>query len=107
MSSPVLQLSMKTSIKNDPWVLWLFYDLGAVAQLGERLVRNEEASGSIPLSSTTLHPAGFGCQATKGTDAWNRILGVGVSPEALAEGDWCSCHAITRGQIDRTSIESH
>ena len=25
---------------------------GAVAQLGERLVRNEEASGSIPLSST-------------------------------------------------------
>jgi hypothetical protein len=27
---------------------------GAVAQLGERLVRNEEASGSIPLSSTKL-----------------------------------------------------
>ncbi len=26
--------------------------MGAVAQLGERLVRNEEASGSIPLSST-------------------------------------------------------
>lgn len=25
---------------------------GAVAQLGERLVRNEKASGSIPLSST-------------------------------------------------------
>ncbi len=29
---------------------WL--NLGAVAQLGERLVRNEEVSGSIPLSST-------------------------------------------------------
>jgi hypothetical protein len=29
-------------------VLWC----GAVAQLGERLVRNEEVSGSIPLSST-------------------------------------------------------
>ena len=27
-------------------------DFGAVAQLGERLVRNEEVSGSIPLSST-------------------------------------------------------
>ena len=27
-------------------------DCGAVAQLGERLVRNEEVSGSIPLSST-------------------------------------------------------
>ena len=30
----------------------LFFLCGAVAQLGERLVRNEEASGSIPLSST-------------------------------------------------------
>ena len=32
---------------------------GAVAQLGERLVRNEEVRGSIPLSSTTVplhHP---------------------------------------------------
>jgi hypothetical protein len=27
---------------------------GAVAQLGERLVRNEEVSGSIPLGSTIL-----------------------------------------------------
>jgi hypothetical protein len=27
---------------------------GAVAQLGERLVRNEEVSGSIPLSSTNI-----------------------------------------------------
>jgi hypothetical protein len=27
---------------------------GAVAQLGERLVRNEEVSGSIPLGSTSL-----------------------------------------------------
>ena len=26
--------------------------IGAVAQLGERLVRNEEAGGSTPLSST-------------------------------------------------------
>ena len=31
-----------------PNVVWW----GAVAQLGERLVRNEEVSGSIPLSST-------------------------------------------------------
>ena len=29
---------------------------GAVAQLGERLVRNEEVSGSIPLSSTKSTP---------------------------------------------------
>jgi hypothetical protein len=30
----------------------LFPPCGAIAQLGERLVRNEEVSGSIPLSST-------------------------------------------------------
>ena len=29
---------------------------GAVAQLGERVVRNDEVSGSIPLSSTTIPP---------------------------------------------------
>jgi hypothetical protein len=32
----------------------LYKVCGAVAQLGERLVRNEEASGSIPLSSTNF-----------------------------------------------------
>ena len=31
---------------------WQDLSLGAVAQLGERLVRNEEAVGSIPISST-------------------------------------------------------
>ena len=39
---------------------------GAVAQLGERLVRNEEVSGSIPLGSTSLRPhsGGSGWQAS-------------------------------------------
>jgi hypothetical protein len=32
----------------------LVSDLGAVAQLGERVVRNDEVRGSIPLGSTTL-----------------------------------------------------
>ena len=32
---------------------------GQLGQLGERLVRNEEVSGSIPLSSTTLRPYGL------------------------------------------------
>ena len=31
-----------------------FLQRGPVAQLGERLVRNEEASGSIPLRSTNF-----------------------------------------------------
>ena len=33
---------------------------GAVAQLGERLVRNEEVRGSNPLSSTNLQITDFG-----------------------------------------------
>lgn len=37
--------------------------LGAVAQLGERLVRNEQASGSIPLSSTRFLKKGRTMQA--------------------------------------------
>ena len=34
----------------------VFVGDGAIAQLGERLVRNEEVSGSIPLGSTTPDP---------------------------------------------------
>jgi putative endonuclease len=34
--------------------------IGAVAQLGERLVRNEEAVGSIPISSTLKNVRGIG-----------------------------------------------
>src|SRR6478752_8152370 len=37
--------------------------LGAIAQLGERLVRNEEVGGSIPPGSTTRLRQGFGGQA--------------------------------------------
>ena len=38
--------------QNDP-SLWSVTGCGAVAQQGERLVRNEEVRGSIPLGSTT------------------------------------------------------
>ena len=43
--------------------------LGAVAQLGERLVRNEEVRGSIPLGSTSLRRFA----ATTGKPAFSRI----------------------------------
>jgi hypothetical protein len=36
---------------------------GGVAQLGERLVCNQEAIGSIPFTSTSLRPKGEGCPA--------------------------------------------
>jgi hypothetical protein len=40
---------------------------GAVAQLGERLVRNEEVSGSIPLSSTNeSNMYGLGSESSGG-----------------------------------------
>ena len=44
---------------------------GAVAQLGERLVRNEEVSGSIPLSSTKKQHLGstYG-RVRKGETLW-------------------------------------
>ncbi len=38
---------------------------GAVAQLIERLVRNEEVAGLSPVCSTSLRPAGYGWQASR------------------------------------------
>ncbi len=51
---------------------------GAVAQLGERLVRNEEVRGSIPLGSTILHIAALG---KPGFPAWtaDRRLPPGIT----------------------------
>ena len=40
-----LDFAVKLGHQARPWC-------GAVAQLGERVVRNDEVSGSIPLSST-------------------------------------------------------
>src|SRR3954451_12135102 len=51
--------------------------LGAIAQLGERLVRNEEVGGSIPPGSTTRLRQGFGEQGPRKR----------VSAEALAKAD--------------------
>ncbi len=42
----------------------------------------QEVVGSIPIGSTTLRPTGFGWLATR-----KRILGEGVSSEALAQED--------------------
>ena len=42
---------------------WLQLPHGGVAQLGERLVCNQEAIGSIPFTSTSLRPKGEGCPA--------------------------------------------
>ncbi len=53
-NAPVVWLASQGGLTSGP-VPSIFRRLhgGAVAQLGERLVRNEEVRGSIPLSSTT------------------------------------------------------
>jgi hypothetical protein len=51
---------------------------GAVAQLGERIVRNDEAVGSIPTSSTNLSIT-YGKPATQ-------VLSQSVSKNPLAAG---------------------
>jgi hypothetical protein len=63
---------------------WLHFG-GAVAQLGERLVRNEEVRGSTPLGSTTRNsqycrPANAG---TRKHHLWNMDPATGA-PRALA-----------------------
>src|ERR1700730_3012186 len=60
---------------------------GAIAQLGERVVRNDEVGGSIPPGSTTLRPSGF---------AWrSRVIAEGrsvVPGEALLGVDGLQLH---------------
>jgi hypothetical protein len=51
---------------------------GAVAQLGERLVRNEEATGSIPVSSTNLLSKLQHSSLT--SRLRNRAIPIGVEP---------------------------
>ena len=46
---------------------------GAVAQLGERLVRNEEATGSIPVSST-MFPTTYVVRFRKSFSTWRFLL---------------------------------
>ena len=70
------------------WTLHQFVESGAVAQLVERVVRNDEVRGSIPLSSTTTpgrlvhddrsHPRSRLCAAAGGADRSIRSLDVAL-----------------------------
>jgi hypothetical protein len=53
---------------------------GAVAQLGERLVCNQEATGSIPVSSTKAMPLWFRALAL--------VLGLGFFTRGLRGGEF-------------------
>ena len=57
---------------------------GAVAQLGERLVRNEEVSGSIPLSSTIEEMT----STSLGLPLDNKVLAVPIMGEEAGVVQW-------------------
>ena len=63
--------------------------VGAVAQLGERLVRNEEVSGSIPLSSTIEEMTCGNCGSTSlGLPLDNNVLAVPIMGEEAGVVQW-------------------
>src|SRR5438552_10993053 len=62
---------------------------GAIAQLGERVVRNDEVGGSIPPGSTTLRPSGYawrsraepeGRGVVSGEARWAKTDGISKQP---------------------------
>ena len=63
---------------------------GAIAQLGERVVRNDEVGGSIPPGSTTLRPAGYAWRSHAVPEERSVVPGVallgedGLSDDRLA-----------------------
>src|SRR5438445_13869714 len=49
---------------------------GAIAQLGERVVRNDEVGGSIPPGSTTLRPSGYAWRSHAEPEGRSVVSGV-------------------------------
>jgi hypothetical protein len=49
---------------------------GAIAQLGERVVRNDEVGGSIPPGSTTLRPLGYAWRSRAEPEGRSVVPGV-------------------------------
>src|SRR6266403_656045 len=58
--------------------------VGAIAQLGERVVRNDEVGGSIPPGSTTLRPSGYAWRSHAGVRRAKR----GARRSLLAKTGW-------------------
>ena len=57
---------------------------GAIAQLGERVVRNDEVGGSIPPGSTTLRPSGYAWRSHEELDGRSVVSG----EARRAKTDW-------------------
>jgi hypothetical protein len=54
---------------------------GAIAQLGERVVRNDEVGGSIPPGSTTLRPSGYAWRSRAEPEGRSVVPGVALLGE--------------------------
>ena len=54
---------------------------GAIAQLGERVVRNDEVGGSIPPGSTTLRPSGYAWRSRAMPEERSVVPGVALLGE--------------------------
>src|SRR6266700_850583 len=88
---------MTPTLESRPMAHFRAFDgpLGAIAQLGERLVRNEEVGGSIPPGSTSLRRSA----ATAGKPAFvrRRFNGRAVAKRLrLADPPWNDDHRSTR-----------
>src|SRR3954453_3236290 len=49
---------------------------GAIAQLGERVVRNDAVGGSIPPGSTTLRPSGYAWRSHVSAEGRSVVPGI-------------------------------
>lgn len=81
----MIEEEVPETVQGDPEIS--LEDRGGMIEDDDPETVQDDENGSledreVPVVSTTLRPAGFGWQATR-----NRILGEGVSPEALAKGD--------------------
>jgi hypothetical protein len=79
------------------------WSMGAIAQLGERIVRNDEAVGSIPTSSTKLEEPISKMMKTTNLYRWRRATLGGVSTVAtvflFATGAWGQASQCVKGKI--------
>src|ERR1700704_3452603 len=73
---------------------------GAIAQLGERVVRNDEVGGSIPPGSTTLRPSGFAWRSHVMAEGRSVVPGVApLGEDGLVRHCWEHLSA-TSGRTD-------
>ena len=68
---------------------------GAIAQLGERVVRNDEVGGSIPPGSTTLRPSGYAWRSRAEPEGRSVVPGEAhLGEDGLLMTPWDGCNGL-------------